>query len=84
MRNCLDKLVAAGEDIEVIIVDDGSKDNTPAIADEYQKNYPNVVRVIHKENGGHWSGVMTGIHNAKGIYYKVVDSDDWVETEDDL
>ena len=53
MRNCLDKLVAAGEDIEVIIVDDGSKDNTPAIADEYQKNYPNVVRVIHKENGGH-------------------------------
>ena len=84
MRNCLDKLVAAGEDIEVVIVDDGSTDNTPAIADEYQKNYPNVVRVIHKENGGHGSGVMAGIHNAIGIYYKVVDSDDWVETEDVL
>ena len=84
MRNCLDKLVAAGDDIEVIIVDDGSKDNTGVIADEYQNKYPNIVRVIHKENGGHGSGVMAGIHNAKGIYFKVVDSDDWVETKDVL
>ena len=84
MRHCIDNLVAAGEDIEVIIVDDGSEDNTAAIADEYQNKYPNIVRVIHKENGGHGSGVMAGIHNAKGIYFKVVDSDDWVETEDIL
>ena len=84
MRHCIDNLVAAGEDIEVIIVDDGSKDNTGAIADEYQKNYPNIVRVIHKANGGHGSGVMAGIHNAKGLYFKVVDSDDWIETEDVL
>ena len=84
MRNCLDKLVAAGDDIEVIIIDDGSKDNTGVIADEYQNKYPNIVRVIHKENGGHGSGVMAGIRNAKGIYFKVVDSDDWVETKDVL
>ena len=84
MRRCIDNLVKVGEDIEVIIVDDGSKDDTGKIADEYQKNYPNVVRVIHKENGGHGSGVMAGIHNATGLYYKVVDSDDWAETEDVL
>ncbi|MBQ6731422.1 MAG: glycosyltransferase family 2 protein [Bacilli bacterium] len=84
MRRCIDNLVAVGEDIEIIIVDDGSKDDTGKIADEYQNSYPNIVRVIHKENGGHGSGVMAGIHNAKGIYFKVVDSDDWVETEDVL
>lgn len=84
MRHCIDNLVAAGEDIEVIIVNDGSKDNTGKIADEYKNKYPTIVKVIHKENGGHGSGVMAGIANAKGIFYKVVDSDDWIETEDVL
>ena len=84
MRNCINRLVAAGEDIEVIIVNDGSTDNTLKIAKEYQDKYPNIVRVIDKENGGHGSGVMAGIRNAKGIYFKVVDSDDWVETDDVL
>ena len=82
MRHVIDNLVAVGEDIEVIIVNDGSKDDTGKIADEYQAKYPTIVKAINKENGGHGSGVMAGIHNATGIFYKVVDSDDWVETED--
>ena len=84
MRNCIDKLVAVGDDIEVIIVNDGSTDDTGKIADEYQKKYPTIVKTIQKENGGHGSGVMAGIRNASGIYFKVVDSDDWVETQDVL
>ena len=84
MRHCIDNLVAAGEDVEVIIVNDGSKDNTGKIADEYQKKYPTIVKAIQKENGGHGSGVMAGIRNAEGMFFKVVDSDDWVETKDVL
>lgn len=82
MRHVIDNLVAVGDDIEVIIVNDGSKDDTGKIADEYQAKYPTIVKAINKENGGHGSGVMAGIHNATGIFYKVVDSDDWVETKD--
>ena len=82
MRHVIDNLVAVGDEIEVIIVNDGSKDDTGKIADEYQKKYPNIVKAIQKENGGHGSGVMAGIHHASGIFYKVVDSDDWVETKD--
>ena len=82
MRHVIDNLVAVGDEIEVIIVNDGSKDDTGKIADEYQKKYPTIVKAIQKENGGHGSGVMAGIHNATGIFFKVVDSDDWVETKD--
>ena len=82
MRHVIDNLVAVGDDIEVIIVNDGSKDDTGKIADEYQNKYPTIVKAIQKENGGHGSGVMAGLHNANGLYYKVVDSDDWVETKD--
>lgn len=82
MRHVIDNLVAVGEDIEVIIVNDGSTDDTGKIADEYQKKYPTIVKAIQKENGGHGSGVMAGINAATGLFYKVVDSDDWVETKD--
>ena len=84
MRHCIDNLVAAGEDVEVIIVNDGSKDDTGKIADEYEKKYPTIVKAIQKENGGHGSGVMAGIRNATGMFFKVVDSDDWIETKDVL
>ena len=84
MRHCIDNIVAAGEEVEVIIVNDGSKDDTGKIADEYQRKYPTIVKAIQKENGGHGSGVMAGIHNATGLFFKVVDSDDWVETRDVL
>ena len=82
MRHVIDNLVAVGDDIEVIIVNDGSKDDTGKIAGEYEKKYPTIVKAIQKENGGHGSGVMAGLHAATGLYYKVVDSDDWVETQD--
>ena len=84
MRHCIDNLVAAGDEVEVIIVNDGSKDDTGKIADEYQSKYPTIVKAIQKENGGHGSGVMAGIRNATGMFFKVVDSDDWVETKDVL
>lgn len=82
MRKCIESLLPGGEDVEIIIVDDGStKDDTAAIADEYAARYPAVVKVIHKENGGHGSAVNAGILNAAGVYFKVVDSDDWVKED---
>lgn len=76
----LDKEVL--EDIEVLIVDDGSRDNTALIGKEYERKYPGTFRVISKENGGHGSTINRGIQEAAGRYFKVVDGDDWVNTED--
>ena len=81
MEHCVDTLLQGGDDIEIILVDDGStKDETPAICDRYQERYPGIVRAIHQENGGHGEGVNQGIRNAQGVYYKVVDSDDWTKS----
>ena len=80
MRHCIETLLSAGEQAEIILVDDGStKDDTPAICDEYAAKYPTIVKAIHQENGGHGEGVNQGIRNATGLYYKVVDSDDWLD-----
>ena len=81
MRNCVDSLLKGGELVEILIVNDGSKDDTAKIADEYAEKYPTIVRAIHQENGGHGEAVNTGIRNATGFYFKVVDSDDWVNEE---
>ncbi len=81
MKKCVDSLLKGGEDVEILIIDDGSTDETARIADEYEAAYPSIVRAIHKENGGHGSAVNTGIENAQGLYFKVVDSDDWVKEE---
>jgi len=68
--------------VEILIVNDGStKDRTAEIADEYAAKYPSIVKAIHKENGGHGSAVNAGIANATGLYFKVVDSDDWVKDD---
>ena len=69
-------LLPGGDEVEILIVDDGSTDRTAEIADEYERKYPNIVRAIHKENGGHGDAVTTGIRNATGLFFKVVDSDD--------
>ena len=79
MDHCIQTLLAAGDEAEIILVDDGSTDNTPAIADRYQEQYPGIVRAIHQPNGGHGEGVNQGLRNAQGLYYKVVDSDDWLD-----
>ena len=80
MEHCVETLLQGGDDIEIILVDDGStKDDTPAICDRYAEQYPDIVRAIHQPNGGHGEGVNQGIRNARGTYYKVVDSDDWVD-----
>ncbi len=82
MRNCIESLLVGGEDVEIIIVNDGStKDNTREIADEYAAKYPSIVKAVHKENGGHGSAVNAGLAAASGLYFKVVDSDDWVKEE---
>lgn len=82
MRKCVDSLLTGGEDVEIIIVDDGSaKDRTAQIADEYADSYPTIVKAVHQENGGHGAAVNTGIQNATGLYFKVVDSDDWVKQD---
>lgn len=82
MRHCVDTLLTGGEDVEIIIVDDGStKDATAQIADEYAAQYPTIIKAIHQENGGHGQAVNTGIENATGMYFKVVDSDDWVDVD---
>ncbi len=78
MRHCIDTLLTGGDKVEILIIDDGSTDNTGMIADEYENKYPGICRAIHQKNKGHGGAVNTGIAHAKGIYFKVVDSDDWV------
>lgn len=79
MDKCIDSLLYGGEDVEILIVDDGSTDRTAEIADDYQRRYPHIIRAIHQKNKGHGGAVNTGIREASGLYFKVVDSDDWVD-----
>ena len=82
MEKCIKSLLKGGEEVEILIVDDGSvKDDTAEIADRYADRYPSIVKAIHQENGGHGEAVNAGIRNATGLYFKVVDSDDWVDAE---
>ena len=67
MDHCIETLLTGGEDIEIILVDDGStKDDTPAICDAWAEKYPDIIRAIHQENGGHGEGVNQGLRNARG------------------
>lgn len=79
MKKCIESLLPGGEDVEILIVDDGSTDGTGEIADAYERLYPTIVKAVHKKNGGHGSAVNTGLACASGLYFKVVDSDDWVK-----
>ena len=79
LERCVESLVIGGEEVEILIVDDGSKDATPQIADALEQKYPGIVRAIHQPNKGHGGAVNTGLENANGKYFKVVDSDDKVK-----
>jgi glycosyltransferase involved in cell wall biosynthesis len=79
MRICIESLLPGNEEVELLIVNDGSVDATAEIADDYARRFPTIVKVIHQKNGGHGEAVNAGIRNATGLFFKVVDSDDWVD-----
>ena len=81
MEHAIDTCLSGGEDVEILIVDDGSTDGTGALADRLQAAHPDVIRAIHQPNKGHGGAVTTGLRNASGLYFKVVDSDDWLDEE---
>lgn len=81
MSHAIDSILSGGDEVEIIVVNDGSKDNTSKIGHEYAEKYPDIVKVVDKENGGHGDAVNFGLANATGKYFKVVDSDDWVNQE---
>lgn len=81
MDRAIESVLIGNEDLEILIIDDGSSDNTLIIANEYQKKYPNIIHAIHKENGGHGDAVNTGLKHSSGIYFKVLDSDDWLDKD---
>lgn len=79
MDTCIRSILPGGEDVEILIIDDGSTDRTAAIADSYASKYPSIVRAIHQPNKGHGGAINTALKYANGTYFKVVDSDDWVD-----
>ena len=81
MSRCIDSLLTGGEEMDILIVDDGSTDDTGTMADGYAAQHPGVVRVIHQPNGGHGAGINQGIDHALAPYFKVVDSDDRLEPQ---
>lgn len=85
LSRCLDSLLydeKTNKKIEIIVVNDGSKDNSLKIANEYKEKYPDSVLVIDKENGGHGSTINAGLKIATGKYFRVIDSDDWVNIDE--
>ncbi len=81
LHHAVESLLPGGDEVEILIIDDGSKDRTAEIADDFERRYPGIVRAVHKENGGHGDAVMRGLQEASGLYFKVVDSDDWVDQD---
>lgn len=83
IANCLNSLINSKEfsKLDIIVVNDGSSDRTAEIVDEYVEKYEQSIRIVNKENGGHGSTINTSIKYAKGKYYKILDSDDWVNSE---
>ncbi|CCI84853.1 glycosyltransferase family 2 protein [Lactobacillus pasteurii] len=79
LERCVNSLVVAGKQVEVILVDDGSLDRTGQIMDEYQTRFPEIIKVIHQENRGHGGAINNGLKQASGKYIKICDSDDWLD-----
>lgn len=82
LEKCLDSLLIPSMDkIEVLIENDGSKDNTASIGQRYEEKYPGVFRLVCKENGGYGSTINKSLELAAGKYFKQLDADDWYDTE---
>lgn len=81
MMHCIETLLTGGDEVEIWIIDDGSKDHTGEIADDLSVKYPDIIHVVHQENRGHGGALMCGIEHATAPYIKVVDSDDWLDTD---
>lgn len=83
LAECLDSFAdpRVAADLEVLVINDGSGDRISDIAREYEKKYPDIFRLIEKENGGHGSTINRGIREAAGLYFKTVDGDDLVHSE---
>lgn len=82
LRKCLDSLIVSDENmqlLEVLVINDGSKDSSSSIAHEYESKYPQTIRVIDKENGNYGSCVNRGLKEATGTYVKVLDADDYFD-----
>ncbi|MBO6148900.1 MAG: glycosyltransferase family 2 protein [Lachnospiraceae bacterium] len=79
VEKAIKSLLPGEGQVEIIVVDDGSTDGTAEIASEYKNKYPDTVRVITKENGGHGDAVMAATKAAGGLYFRVLDSDDWLD-----
>lgn len=83
LKKLLDSIVQAdcNDNLQVLVVNDGSKDHTPEIAEEYKKQYPDTIHLVNKKNGGHGSTINQGISLAEGKYFKAIDGDDWFDSE---
>ncbi|HBT95246.1 MAG TPA: glycosyl transferase [Coriobacteriia bacterium] len=86
MDHCIESILVGAKNfldvIEIIVVNDGSNaDDTGEKADEWQRRYPDIIKAVHQENGGHGQAVNAGLANATGLYFKVVDSDDWLDAD---
>lgn len=85
MDHCIESILEGTDyapDVQIVIVDDGSaKDDTPAKADEWERRHPGIIKAVHQENGGHGIAVMKAVANADGVYFKNIDSDDWVDAK---
>lgn len=84
IRQCLDSFIRPEilEKVEVIVTDDGSKDQTREIVAEYEKKYPGSFKLIVQKNAGPGSTVNSGLAHATGKYFRMVDGDDWVNTNE--
>lgn len=81
LNQCLDSFLIPEilDDLEILVIDDGSPDRSSTIVRTYTEKYPDSIKLILKENGGHGSAINKGIQLASGRYFKIVDGDDWVE-----